>query len=406
MAVSALLLVVLAIRRPVAHLFGANWAYTLWLLPALRLVLPPLPKFIEDTPLTVMIAVGEATAPLPVSAGPGQWVPVLLALWAGGAVVFFLWQLATYRLFLRRIANGARAACSPFFEGVATLASAAVDGPVAVGLLDRRIVVPIDFAERYSAVERRLALRHERIHHRRGDIWWNMAALLILALNWFNPLAFIAFRAFRADQELACDAVVAAGSAASERHDYAAALVKSASRPGLIAACPLHHADQLKRRLKMMKQHRSSTARTLGGATIMMALAAGIVLFAGPGYAQQEEKKEVVKKEIRIRQAGPDGRVVVRTDAERAELRAKCAADKGSMESDVTVGDGDDKRVTRIMICGKGAPTAEVRQKLLAALEEAKADLGSESELKPDRRADIVAALQKEIERVRALPLD
>ena len=37
-----------------------------------------------------------------------------------------------------------------------------------------------------------------------------IVALLVLALNWFNPVAWVAFRAFRADQELACDAAVAA----------------------------------------------------------------------------------------------------------------------------------------------------------------------------------------------------
>ena len=156
-----------------------------------------------------------------------------------------------------------------------------MQGPVALGLLDRRIVVPADFATRYSAEERRLALDHESIHHRRGDIWWNLVGLFILALNWFNPVAWLAFRAFRADQELACDAAVAAAASADARHDYARALIKSASRPGLIAACPLNHADQLKRRLKMMKDHRSSRARMLGGAAVHPGRSAGLGLAVG-----------------------------------------------------------------------------------------------------------------------------
>ena len=82
-------------------------------------------------------------------------------------------------------------------------------GPLALGVLDRRIVVPGRFLQRYNPGERRLALEHELVHHRRGDIWWNLAALLVLALNWFNPVAWLAFRAFRSDQELACDAAVA-----------------------------------------------------------------------------------------------------------------------------------------------------------------------------------------------------
>jgi bla regulator protein blaR1 len=42
-ASSVLMGLVLLLRRPVAHRFGPRVAYALWLLPALRMVLPPLP---------------------------------------------------------------------------------------------------------------------------------------------------------------------------------------------------------------------------------------------------------------------------------------------------------------------------------------------------------------------------
>lgn len=41
LASSLLMLFVLVIRRPVAHLFGPQLAYALWALPLLPLVLPP-----------------------------------------------------------------------------------------------------------------------------------------------------------------------------------------------------------------------------------------------------------------------------------------------------------------------------------------------------------------------------
>jgi hypothetical protein len=127
-------------------------------------------------------------------------------------------------------------------------------------------------------VERRLALEHELVLHKRGDIWWNLAATLVLAIFWFNPVAWLAFRAFRSDQELACDAAVARTASLDERCDYARALVKSASRPGLIAACALNPAGELKRRLRMMRNHRASPLRSTGG---VVALAA----FAMAGFA-------------------------------------------------------------------------------------------------------------------------
>ena len=277
-AVTALMLAVLAVRRPVANLFGAGWAYALWLLPALRLVLPPLPRIAPDIPLpaiTVFIpAVDGVTAP-PMDPASGQWMPFLLALWAGGAVTFLLWHWLTYRAFLKALKVDARPGDPPSYGGIATLASPAADGPLALGLLRRLIVQPLHFARRYNPVERRLAMEHELVHHRRGDIWFNMAGLLILAANWFNPVAWFAFRAFRSDQELACDAAVAKRASSDERHDYARALVKSASRPGLIAACPFNPADQLKHRLRMIRAHRSGAARSAGGlaafATLLVA---------------------------------------------------------------------------------------------------------------------------------------
>ncbi|MBV8686858.1 MAG: hypothetical protein JOZ90_10805 [Alphaproteobacteria bacterium] len=276
-AVSLLIGAVLLLRRPVARLFGAGWAYALWAIPAARLVLPPLPQLAETLPPVVIFipAAGGGTAPLPAEAGPGQWVPFLLATWAGGAVIFLILQWLAYRAFVRRLDGRSRRGRPPFYQGVATFVSDAVDGPLALGLLRRRIVVPADFSRRYSEGERRLAMAHERTHHRHGDLWWNVAAIVVLALNWFNPLAWIAFRAFRADQELACDAAVAARASDRERHDYALALVKSASRPGLVAACSMNAAGALKWRLRMMRSHRASRARNAGGLAALTLLAAG-----------------------------------------------------------------------------------------------------------------------------------
>ena len=143
--------------------------------------------------------------------------------------------------------------------------------------------MPADFESRYSPEEQLLALDHEAIHHRRLDLWWNHLGLFVLALNWFNPVAWLAFRAFRADQELACDAAVAARADTDSRHDYARALVKSASRPGLIAACPLNHADQLKRRLKMMKFHKPGRLRMLGGGAAIATLGGLSLAFGSAG---------------------------------------------------------------------------------------------------------------------------
>lgn len=290
-----LLLLVLALRRPVARAFGAGWAYALWAVPAVRLFLPPLPQLAPDIQLPAAVVNIPATvvggaAPLPVEAGAGQWLPLILAVWAGGAVIFLTLQWLSYRSFLHRLEASARPARPPSQAGIEAVVSDAVDGPLAMGLLHPRIVLPADFERRYSPGERRLALAHEITHHRRGDIWWNLAATLVLAFNWFNPVAWLAHRAFRADQELACDAAVAASASLSNRCDYARALVKSASRPGLIAACALNSASQLKRRLRMMRGHRVSQARRAGGMAALCAVAVAGFAVGSPAVTEAAQE--------------------------------------------------------------------------------------------------------------------
>jgi beta-lactamase regulating signal transducer with metallopeptidase domain len=162
---SAAMLLVLALRQPAARLFGAGIAYALWLVPALRLIQPPLPAWhgaipSVASPETLVVFVEGTAAPLPPDGGPGQWVPILLAIWAGGAAAFILWQWLAYRAFLARISRGARRIGA--HRGLPIVASEGAEGPLALGLVERRIVVPADFETRYAPTERVLALDHGR----------------------------------------------------------------------------------------------------------------------------------------------------------------------------------------------------------------------------------------------------
>ncbi|MEA3043621.1 MAG: bla regulator protein blaR1 [Sphingomonadales bacterium] len=436
---SLFMLLLLAIRRPFARLFGAGAAYALWLVPALRLAMPPLPSFAPDLPAivppeTLVIWVGDAAAPLPPDGGPGQWVPWMLALWAGGAAIFLAWQFLSYRRFLTELSLSSRSVGA--HRGLLLVESAAVQGPVALGLLDRRIVVPADFATRYSPEERRLALDHEAIHHRRGDIWWNHLGLFILALNWFNPVAWLAFRAFRADQELACDARVTAAASPGTRHDYARALIKSASRPGLIAACPLNHADQLKRRLKMMKDHKVSRARMLAGAAATAALAGLGLALGTPGFAQPDPQPQ---EKAQPREERREERTIIRTyrhDSGDAAAHREHHADGASdgdrqrvivmthrggdghgapdvrvhgphgdvMDADcrdaqaTNVDETADGERTRIVLCSRGDATPAER---VERLQRVRDRLAGDSELSAEQKARVTAALDREIARLR-----
>ncbi|HEX8256782.1 MAG TPA: M56 family metallopeptidase [Allosphingosinicella sp.] len=367
--VTLLLLLVLAVRRPVARAFGAGWAYALWLLPLLRLFMPPvellggamaeaLPKYTVIM-LPAAAAAGEAAAAAPAAAGLADWLPLLLALWAGGAGAFVMWQQSAYSAFLLSLGTNCRPGDPPIHGGVKVVESGAVDGPLAVGLLEKRIVVPLDFAARYSAAERGLALDHELVHHRRGDIFWNYVALALLALTWFSPVSWIAFRAFRTDQELACDAAVTARIAPDRRLDYAFAMVKSASRPGEVAACPMNRADQLKRRLMMVKQHRSSRLRSLAGLVSVAILGVAGLALSSPGFAQQDDG--AAAPQTLVSRGGDIAPVVGARD--RAVLAAKCAP--GGYENPPRYRSG--AAVGRVILCSDPAAASDPQVQAIVA---------------------------------------
>jgi beta-lactamase regulating signal transducer with metallopeptidase domain len=412
-------LVVLALRRPVALGLGAAAAYALWLVPAARLLMPPLeilpPVPASLLPMDLVVGIGEGSAAsAPPTGGPGQWVPVLLAIWAGGAALFFFRQVREYREFLGDLSRSVRAKGA--YRDIPLVESTRVDGPLAVGLLDRRIVVPEDFERRYTPGERHLALAHEYVHHRRGDIWWNLLALMLLALNWFNPVAWIAFRAFRADQELACDAAVAASANPAERHDYGRALVKSASRLGLISACPLNHADQLKRRLKMLNHHRTSPTRRFGGIAAVALLGVSALALGGPGVAQGTEVAEKRQRILVIERhegEGSEQREVVRLrrgegGEEHGMLRLRRGEDgrlvgpEGCPEGDrvANISEGGENDRTRILLCARGDAADPARR--IEMLERARARIAGNDDLSAERRERVLAVLDREIARLRA----
>lgn len=311
-ATSLLMLIVMLVRERAAAVFGPRIAYLLWLLPALRMVLPPLPRTLIDPPieqipvlidLVSLDGVVDA-APLgvadplptlwdPIAALP--WGTILLTLWLGGAALHFGWHILAYRRFVRRTLSQAMPLPRLDRDGIEVCASRAVDGPFATGVFVKTVVLPHDWRWRYSEEELRLALRHEFVHHLRWDLSANFVALALLSLHWFNPIAHRAWRAFRADQELACDALVLAGATPAERHSYGLAVVKSACSRTPVAACTLGSRDELKRRLRMMKSGKRSPGRSVSGAVLAVVLLAGGLALTASGGMAAEAASEVVK---------------------------------------------------------------------------------------------------------------
>ncbi|WP_375402652.1 M56 family metallopeptidase [uncultured Sphingomonas sp.] len=293
LASALLMAMVLLLRGPVRRLFGPTVAYGLWALPAARLMLPPIPAEIPaewiapSAPITRMgelvLAVTPALDTVPV--GPtASWQAVVPLMWIAGAVGFLMWHALRYAGFRANILHDHE--LLTIVGRVVVVASEAAPGPIAFGVLSPRIAVPTDFHSRYDADERSLALAHELGHHARGDLLANWIALAVLAIHWWNPLAWIAHRAFRADQEMANDARVLAGRDPAAVHAYARAIVKAVGGSGHTVACHLHSIADLKGRIRMLKAAPASPRRVrMGIAAVALTATATLALTASGGRA-------------------------------------------------------------------------------------------------------------------------
>lgn len=324
-----LMMVILLVRRPVAKLFGPGVAYALWLIPAARLLMPSLEgaavpagengMALSDSIRDSVLAGMASPTPMVDAAAKASVAAIdLTALgvtfWLGGAALFFIVQMIRYASMRDDLLSDAEEIT--YIDGVKLVASDQVAGPLAFGLFKRYIAVPQDFTKLYSPAERELAIAHEMAHHKSGDLFANLLAFIVLCLQWFNPVAWMSWNAFRFDQEAACDARVLAGKGAEERAIYGQALARTAFDGVPTFATALNSPKTIIERLRRLTmKDASNTRRSLGKLGIIAAGAIILPLTATivPAVVAQDEatpapvaekaavaEPEIVKKKVKI----------------------------------------------------------------------------------------------------------
>ncbi|CAN5137029.1 M56 family metallopeptidase [soil metagenome] len=294
LAIGAAVVLVLILRRPVRGLFGARAAYALWLIAPLAVMTVLLPARTVTVAAPPARPAAAVEAPSPTTASPprGFAVPAtarqsdmqvsdlqgpLVAVWLVGALLALGVQAGRQRRFVRSLGRlrGDQGLFHAEHAGV---------GPAVIGAVRPKVVLPADFALRFTAEEQVLILVHERNHLAAGDAQINALTTAVQCLFWFNPLVQLGARRLRIDQEIACDAAVLTRFPVSRRA-YGEAMLKTQLAlfaPPLGCHWPARANTQLKERFVMLKHHRQGRARRLagGGAVAALALAAAFAVWA------------------------------------------------------------------------------------------------------------------------------
>ncbi len=181
-------------------------------------------------------------------------------LWGLGTVAFALWFLTAHiaALRVRRRGNAAQAVVRQLAEEIAAQLAIktpevrtieSCSGPFTIGVWWPLVVLPLG-ADSWERDQLRSVLLHELAHIRRHDCRTNVLAQVAVALYWFNPLIWIAYRALRFERERACDDEVLRGGARPSQ--YASYLLGIARAPALAhapAVLGMTRATHLERRL-------------------------------------------------------------------------------------------------------------------------------------------------------------
>lgn len=154
--------------------------------------------------------------------------------------------------------------------------------PMLLGVFKPKIVLPL---REYNEELLLNILRHELTHYRRFDTLYKWVASVILALHWFNPVAWFIRREFNRSCELSCDEMLLRSMNKEEKQSYGNSLLLMAAQSPLpsavVATSFATEKKNLQERLTQIMNYKKSGTRILSS-VLAIALLTGCGVAAGP----------------------------------------------------------------------------------------------------------------------------
>lgn len=194
----------------------------------------PDPDDIPDLPPQVTPSVPENPSQ------PLDWVQIFAGVWVAMMFGILTYCIASYMALKCNIRMAVRRE-----DGV--MECEHISGAFLLGYWKPRIYLPLGLDEK----DQTFIIAHEKVHIQRRDHWWKLIGLVCVIVHWYNPLVWIGYTLLCRDIEITCDERVIHGMDLAERKAYSQALLNSEKRRFGILECPVAFGEvDLKLRIR------------------------------------------------------------------------------------------------------------------------------------------------------------
>ena len=323
-----LLLLILGLKPLYKNKFSKRWQYYIWIVVALRFLLPFTPdttiigslfeKF-DTTAITNEIPTNP-NVPVPADTGNSKAEPIqtnreittaamrepfnkyvcLFFIWSALALVLFVRKITVYQGFIQYIKAGNKEVsdikilnllsdCEEKLNiktRVELSCNPLIASPMLIGFFRPRIILPVG---EWEDKELSYIFVHELIHYKQRDMFYKWLIQIVVCVHWFNPFVYLLEKEVNKSCELSCDEKVLSVLDDKAKREYGDTLIsflKSSNlyKSSLASVTLTEGAEQLKERLGAIMKFRKKS-KVVIAITAIFTVAVCVCFFVTGAYA-------------------------------------------------------------------------------------------------------------------------
>ena len=323
-----LLLLILGLKPLYKNKFSKRWQYYIWIVVALRFLLPFTPdttiigslfeKF-DTTAITNEIPTNP-NVPVPADTGNSKAEPTqtnreittaamrepfnkyvcLFFIWSALALVLFVRKVTVYQGFIQYIKAGNKEVsdikilnllsdCEEKLKiktRVELSCNPLIASPMLIGFFRPRIILPVG---EWEDKELSYIFVHELIHYKQRDMFYKWLIQIVVCVHWFNPFVYLLEKEVNKSCELSCDEKVISILNEKAKREYGDTLISflksnNLYKSSLASVTLTEGAEQLKERLGAIMKFREKS-KAIIAITAIFTAAVCVCFFVTGAYA-------------------------------------------------------------------------------------------------------------------------